>query len=136
MAVADVVEAMASHRPYRPALRIDQALGGTSAQAGALFYPPAVEACLTLFKEKGFGLAWENIESQMAGFPDRSEGGTFLGPQRDERSGLSPRNMEITSFYQGMISQTKLLETSPGGNTTGPEYLSGGALECHSKRLQ
>ena len=136
MAVADVVEAISSHRPYRPALGIDKALEEISAQAGVLFYPPAVEACLTLFKEKEFGLAWKEIESQTAGFPDRSERGTFLGPRRDERSGLYPRNTEITPFDQGMINPTNFLETSPGGNTTGPEYLSGGALESHSKRLQ
>lgn len=135
LAVADVVEAMASHRPYRPALGIDKALEEINAKAGVLYDPAVVAVCLTLFEEKNFGLAWEKIESQTAGFPDRSDGGTVLGPRWDKRSGLSPRNTEIAPFDQGMINQTNFLETSPGG-TTGPEYLSGEALESHSKRLQ
>ena len=114
MAVADVVEAMASHRPYRPALGIDKALEEISAQAGVLYYPAAVEACLTLFKEKEFGLAWEKIESQTAGFPDRSDGGTVLGPRWDERSGLSPRNTEITPFDQGMINRRTFWKPARG----------------------
>ena len=54
LAVADVVEAMASHRPYRPALGIDRALEEISANSGKLYDPRVVEACLRLFREKGF----------------------------------------------------------------------------------
>ena len=54
IAVADVVEAMATFRPYRPALGIDQALEEISKNKGRLYDPQAVEACLRLFKEKGF----------------------------------------------------------------------------------
>ena len=57
MGVADVVEAMASHRPYRPALGIDKALEEISENKGVFYDPRAVEACLTLFTEKGFELA-------------------------------------------------------------------------------
>jgi len=53
IAVADVVEAMASHRPYRPALGIDEALGEIRKNKGRLYDPQAVEACLRLF-DKGF----------------------------------------------------------------------------------
>jgi HD-GYP domain-containing protein (c-di-GMP phosphodiesterase class II) len=52
--VADVVEAIASHRPYRPAYGIDVALDEISKNQGKLYNPAAVDACLRLFREKGF----------------------------------------------------------------------------------
>jgi len=52
--VADVVEAMSSFRPYRPAKGIDAALGEISKNKGVLYDPEVVDACLKLFKEKGF----------------------------------------------------------------------------------
>ena len=52
--VADVVEAMSSFRPYRPALGIDKALEEISQNKGILYDPEAVDVCLKLFKEKGF----------------------------------------------------------------------------------
>jgi len=52
--VADVVEAIASHRPYRPALGIEVALDEISKNKGKLNNPAAVDACLRLFREKGF----------------------------------------------------------------------------------
>jgi len=54
LAVADVVEAMASHRPYRPALGIDKALEEISQNRGTLYDPDVVDACLKLFTKKGF----------------------------------------------------------------------------------
>ena len=54
--VADVVEAMASHRPYRPALGIEAALGEIEKNKGTLFDADVVSACLSLFQEKGFRL--------------------------------------------------------------------------------
>ena len=54
LAVADVVEAMASHRPYRPARGIDEALEEISQNRGVLYDPEVVDACLRLFTEKGF----------------------------------------------------------------------------------
>jgi PAS domain S-box-containing protein/putative nucleotidyltransferase with HDIG domain len=54
MAVADVVEAMASHRPYRPSLGIDTALEEISNNKDTLYDSLVVDACITLFKEKGF----------------------------------------------------------------------------------
>jgi HD-GYP domain-containing protein (c-di-GMP phosphodiesterase class II) len=56
LGVADVVEAMASHRPYRPALGIDKALEEISKNRGELYDSDAVDICLKLFREKGFGL--------------------------------------------------------------------------------
>ncbi|HCL90737.1 MAG TPA: hypothetical protein DHW70_05395, partial [Candidatus Atribacteria bacterium] len=52
--VADVVEAMSSHRPYRPALGTDKALEEISQNRGILYDPEVVDACLKLFREKGF----------------------------------------------------------------------------------
>ena len=54
MGVADVVEAMSSHRPYRPALGIDKALEEISWNKGILYDPEVVGTCLELFKEKDF----------------------------------------------------------------------------------
>jgi len=56
LAVADVVEAMASHRPYRPSLGIDKALEEISQNRGVLYDPDVVDACARLFAEKGFKL--------------------------------------------------------------------------------
>jgi len=56
LAVADVVEAIASYRPYRPALGINFALEEIEKNKG-IFYDDAVaDACLRLFREKGFKL--------------------------------------------------------------------------------
>jgi PAS domain S-box-containing protein/putative nucleotidyltransferase with HDIG domain len=52
--VADVVEAMSSHRPYRPALGIDAALEEINKNKGILYAPEAVDVCLKIFKEKNF----------------------------------------------------------------------------------
>jgi len=54
LGVADVVEAISSHRPYRPALGIDAALEEISKNRGILYDPKVVDACVKLFKEKGF----------------------------------------------------------------------------------
>lgn len=52
--VADIVEAMSSHRPYRPALGIDKALEEISQNRGTLYDIKVVDACFKLFKEKEF----------------------------------------------------------------------------------
>ena len=54
LALADVVEAMASHRPYRPALGLDEALGEITKNKGKLYDPEVADVCLKLFREKGF----------------------------------------------------------------------------------
>jgi putative nucleotidyltransferase with HDIG domain len=56
LAVADVVEAITSHRPYRPALGIDVALEEISRNRGILYDADVVDACLKLFREKGYTL--------------------------------------------------------------------------------
>jgi response regulator RpfG family c-di-GMP phosphodiesterase len=54
LCVADVVEAMASHRPYRPARGIDLALDHIQEEKGNLYDNIAVESCMSLFTDKGF----------------------------------------------------------------------------------
>jgi PAS domain S-box-containing protein len=54
MAVADVVEAMASHRPYRPALGIDVALEELEKNRGTFYDNAVADACLRLFREKDY----------------------------------------------------------------------------------
>ncbi len=56
MAVADVVEAMASHRPYRAGLGIDKALEEIERGRGSAYDAVVVDACLRLFREKGYQL--------------------------------------------------------------------------------
>ena len=54
LAIADVVEAMSSHRPYRPSFGIDKALEEIRLNNGLLYEPEAVTACQRLFLEKAF----------------------------------------------------------------------------------
>jgi len=56
IAVADIVEAMASHRPYRPSLGIDKALEEISRNRNTLYDIDVADACLKLFNEKEFKL--------------------------------------------------------------------------------
>ncbi len=54
LAVADVVEAMATHRPYRPSRGLDFALSEIERDRGVLYDADVVDACLRLFREKGY----------------------------------------------------------------------------------
>jgi PAS domain S-box-containing protein/putative nucleotidyltransferase with HDIG domain len=54
LCVADVVEAMSSHRPYRPALGIGAALEEVAQKRGLLYDREVVDACLRIFREKHF----------------------------------------------------------------------------------
>jgi putative two-component system response regulator len=56
LGVADVVEAMASHRPYRPALGIDKATEEISRNKGVLYEPEVAGCCLDLLQNDGFKL--------------------------------------------------------------------------------
>jgi HD-GYP domain-containing protein (c-di-GMP phosphodiesterase class II) len=56
LAVADVIEAMASHRPYRPGLGIEIALKDIENSRGILFDSVVVDAALKLFRNKGYKL--------------------------------------------------------------------------------
>jgi putative nucleotidyltransferase with HDIG domain len=54
LAVADVVEAMSAHRPYRPGLGIDAALTEIESGRERFFDPQVVDGCIALFREDGF----------------------------------------------------------------------------------
>ncbi|HHF98148.1 MAG TPA: hypothetical protein ENL39_01505, partial [Candidatus Aerophobetes bacterium] len=54
LAVADVVEAISSHRPYRPSLGIDKALEEIEENREKLYDPEVVDACLRVFRKRGF----------------------------------------------------------------------------------
>jgi PAS domain S-box-containing protein/putative nucleotidyltransferase with HDIG domain len=54
LAVADVVEAMSSHRPYRPAVGMEKALAEITRGKGRLYDPVVVQVCLDIFTKKGF----------------------------------------------------------------------------------
>jgi PAS domain S-box-containing protein len=54
--VADVVEAMSSHRPYRPGMSMDAALGEIERMKDVKYDPQVVDACLKLFRERGYNL--------------------------------------------------------------------------------
>jgi PAS domain S-box-containing protein len=63
LAVADVVEAICSHRPFRPAKGIEKALEEISTNKGILYDPEAVDACLRLFNEKGYAFQEKKRDS-------------------------------------------------------------------------
>lgn len=60
LALADIIEAMSSHRPYRPALGIEAALNEILDNKGVLYDSQVVDACMKLFKEERFKLDDEN----------------------------------------------------------------------------
>ncbi len=61
LAVADVVEAMASHRPYRAALGIEMALQEINDHKGSLYDPEIVGTCVKLFAEEGFAFEQSSL---------------------------------------------------------------------------
>ena len=71
LAVADAVEAMSSHRPYRPALGIDAALEEIERGRGKEYDPDAVDACLRLFREKG--LTYDALAENLCVVPRAEE---------------------------------------------------------------
>lgn len=62
LAVADVVEAMSSHRPYRPGLGTEKALEELKSGRGKLYDPQVVDACVQLFEEDGFTLGPQELD--------------------------------------------------------------------------
>ena len=56
LAVADVIESMASHRPYRPAVGLDAALDEVVKNRGTFYAPEVVDAAVRLINDKGYAL--------------------------------------------------------------------------------
>lgn len=73
LAVADVVEAMSSHRPYRAGLGIDAALAEISRGRGSVYDPDVVDACLRIFQESKFVLpaSHQGLANNNAGMMQR-----------------------------------------------------------------
>lgn len=65
LTVADVVEAMASHRPYRAALGIDAALKELKRGRSSIYDAAVVDACLKLFREKRFAFQWDGFYQKL-----------------------------------------------------------------------
>ena len=55
--IADVVEAMSGHRPYRPALGVEPALLEIKSNRGKFYDPQVTDACLALFEQRKFDFA-------------------------------------------------------------------------------
>jgi PAS domain S-box-containing protein/putative nucleotidyltransferase with HDIG domain len=68
LGVADVVDAMSSHQPYRAARGLDKALEEISQNRGILYDPGAVGACLKLFKQKEFKFERETKDRDQVGW--------------------------------------------------------------------
>ncbi len=88
LTVADVVEAMASHRPYRPSLSIEAALEEIEKNKGILYDDIVADACLRLFSEKGYQIA-QDRETNPA--EKTSFGISYLMPQAD----MHPADMPL-----------------------------------------
>lgn len=56
LVVADVVEAMISHRPYRPAKKIEEAMQEIEQNKGTLYHPDVVDACVSLLNQKNYAV--------------------------------------------------------------------------------
>jgi HD-GYP domain-containing protein (c-di-GMP phosphodiesterase class II) len=56
MAVADVIEAMSSHRPYRPGLGMEAALAEIERGRASAYDPGVADACMKLFRERGYAI--------------------------------------------------------------------------------
>jgi len=96
LAVADVVEAMASDRPYRPGIGIDKALAEIERGRGTAYDANAVDACLRLFREKGYSILAQ------------------AGPMRLEWSrGLSSNWTENPEILMSWILQISHFENQP-----------------------
>jgi response regulator RpfG family c-di-GMP phosphodiesterase len=76
--VADITEAIASHRPYRPKLGIDIALKELSACRGVLYDAEVVDTCIRLFNQKDFAFSAVKYGTAFGGATDMTEPGSSL----------------------------------------------------------
>jgi len=93
LAVADVVEAMSSHRPYRPAHPADRALVEIMQKKGILYDCDAVDACMTLFTQKGYCFepipAWQSRPDTVPGYIQMAP--VAVSPREDRPRGRGRR---------------------------------------------
>jgi HD-GYP domain-containing protein (c-di-GMP phosphodiesterase class II) len=83
IAVADVVEAMSSHRPYRPALGMDAALDEITKHRGTRYDAGVVDACRRLFLERGFRFENDLPANHAVDPPSSRLERPASGPQRE-----------------------------------------------------
>ena len=78
IAAADVTEAMSTHRPYRPALKLDAALAELTNRRGSQLDPVVVDACLVIAQEHSNDAAqlWAALERDTVATQLASSGGT------------------------------------------------------------
>jgi len=69
LGVADTVEAMATHRPYRFAKGLEPALAVIEAGRGTIYDPAVADACLRLFRQKGYQLPSQEKRRELATKP-------------------------------------------------------------------
>jgi putative nucleotidyltransferase with HDIG domain len=91
LGVADVVEAMSSHRPYRPSLGIEKALDEISPNRGILYDPLVVDAFVSLYSKNTLGDFFvPTVSSHTAAFPQRVE----------NRGGFSPAQPQYLAAFK------------------------------------
>ncbi len=72
LGVADTVDAMISHRPYRPGLGVDAALAEIVRNKQILYDPAVVDACVQLFRLEGFGFAQQDARGEFPAYRDET----------------------------------------------------------------
>ncbi len=98
LTVADVVDAIASHRPYRPALGIKKALSEISENSGIIYEKKVVNACMKLFIEKRFSFEFENpIENSFFAPSNNSS----LQDKLPSYNDVNPGNGKSAFYYAG-----------------------------------
>jgi hypothetical protein len=105
LAVADVVEAMISHRPYRPALPIEVAMAELEDGAGTRYDAAARETAIFFIREQGF-----TFSKSLPAFA-----GPRWGRPSDTRAGFSSSETEPASAARLSLPSVQLLS---GGSTT------------------
>lgn len=101
LSVADVVEAMSSHRPYRPGLGIEAALEEITGNRGLSYDPRVVDACLVLFREQGYQIGGVGVSA------GRAAGGAVLVMEWNES--LSMGVPEIDREHRNFIKLVNAL---------------------------
>lgn len=108
LGVADVVEAMAAHRPYRPALGIDAALEEIATKRSVLYDPQVTETCCKLFTQRGF--TWEQDPQAEVIWRPQTDHGSRLN-HSSESAPASSRSTVATPVKPAVISVCSAFKT-------------------------
>ncbi len=108
LAVADVYDALLSHRPYRPAMTVQEAMAFMRDRSGTQFDPKVVETCFQVLSEKQvcnrFGFIFGTDGALLAG--DESEDGTQLSVYTD----IKQAHQELLALYEIVQSVSQSLD--------------------------